>query len=64
MDQMKVGDVVKLKSGGPRMTIEEIGDYSPMGSAGHDQAKCVWFEGAKRMRGAFEFSTLEISDSK
>jgi uncharacterized protein YodC (DUF2158 family) len=39
-ERFHVRDVVKLKSGGPKMTIEEIGDYSPMGVAGHDQAKC------------------------
>jgi uncharacterized protein YodC (DUF2158 family) len=58
-DDLKVSDVVQLKSGGPVMTVEEIGDYSPMGVAGHDQAKCVWFEGSKRKTGVFEFSTLE-----
>jgi uncharacterized protein YodC (DUF2158 family) len=58
-DEFKVGDVVRLKSGGPRMTIEELGDYSTMGVAGHDQAKCVWFEGTKHLRGVFEFASLE-----
>ena len=32
---MKIGDVVQLKSGGPKMTVEAI---SPMG------AKVVWFD--------------------
>jgi uncharacterized protein YodC (DUF2158 family) len=48
-----------LKSGGPNMTIEEIGDFSFMGTGGHDQAKCVWFVGTKRQEGVFEFPTLE-----
>ena len=63
-DGLKVGDVVKLKSGGPAMTIEEIGDYSPFGVGGHDQAKCVWFEGTKHIHktAVFEFATLKKSE--
>jgi len=60
-NELRVGDVVRLKSGSPKMTIEGIGDYSLMGVAGHDQAKCVWFEGPKRHSEVFEFATLEIA---
>ena len=43
-DQFKPGDVVKLKSGGPKMTVDSVGTFLP----GDDiQAKCVWFEGKK-----------------
>jgi uncharacterized protein YodC (DUF2158 family) len=52
----EVGQVVKLKSGGPKMTIEEIDDYG----SGHPQASCVWFEGDKRKSSIFEFQTLEV----
>jgi uncharacterized protein YodC (DUF2158 family) len=55
--QFKAGDVVMLKSGGPKMTIEGIGPYS-MGST-RDRAKCVWFEGTKRMEAVFELVTLK-----
>ncbi len=45
----KVGDVVRLKSGGSRMTIEKVdGDY----------VSCVWFEGAKMERATFLYDTL------
>jgi uncharacterized protein YodC (DUF2158 family) len=54
-----VGEVVRLKSGGPNMTVEQIGDFSLMGVAGHDQAKYVWFVGTKRQQGVFEFPTLD-----
>jgi hypothetical protein len=30
--EFKVGDVVQLKSGGPTMTIETIGNFGMMGS--------------------------------
>ena len=36
---MKRGDVVQLRSGGPRMVIREIGD--DLGS--HDKIYCNWF---------------------
>jgi uncharacterized protein YodC (DUF2158 family) len=55
-EELKAGDVVQLKSGGPHMTIEGIGKYG-MGAA-TDQAKCVWFEGTKRNEGYFELHML------
>ena len=53
-----VGDVVQLKSGGPAMTIEYIGLFSMGAGEGAEKAKCVWFEGKKRMEGVFELPTL------
>ncbi|HBP0315920.1 MULTISPECIES: YodC family protein [Pseudomonas aeruginosa group] len=42
MSDIKIGDVVQLKSGGPAMTVQDIGDYS---SRGIDHgAHCVWFD--------------------
>ena len=55
--EFKVGDVVQLKSGGPKMTIDTIGKFG-MGST-RDKAKCVWFEGTKRMEALFELPTLK-----
>jgi uncharacterized protein YodC (DUF2158 family) len=55
--ELKVGDVVKLRSGGPLMTIEYIGSFSMSGGE-EDKAKCVWFEGTKRKDGVFELPTL------
>ena len=45
-----VGDVVMLKSGGPTMTIEEIGG---------GRARCVWFEGTQRQGKWFGLVVLE-----
>jgi len=36
------GDVVKLKSGGPKMTIEKIGPRSSTNE--ENVAHCVWFD--------------------
>lgn len=45
----KPGDVVKLKSGGERMTVEEIGEY----------VSCVWFNAKKIERDSFDPVVLE-----
>jgi uncharacterized protein YodC (DUF2158 family) len=55
-EQLKPGDVVRLKSGGPEMTIEEIGDYS--WGSGRMQARCKWFEGKALKESTFELASL------
>jgi uncharacterized protein YodC (DUF2158 family) len=55
-DDFKVGDVVQLKSGGPKMTIEYIGNYAYSGT--EIKAKCVWFEGTKQKDAVFGLETL------
>jgi uncharacterized protein YodC (DUF2158 family) len=55
-DELKVGDVVQLKSGGPKMTIGGIGKYG-MGST-TDRANCVWFEGTNKKEALFELHAL------
>ena len=44
-----VGDVVQLRSGGTRMTIEHIDG---------DQVACTWFEGKKLERATFVAGAL------
>ena len=39
------GDTVKLKSGGPLMTVDGVGKYG-MGAT-QDSVLCVWFEAVK-----------------
>jgi uncharacterized protein YodC (DUF2158 family) len=58
-EEITLGDLVELKSGGPMMTVEEIGKYG-MGAT-KDRAKCVWFENKKRMEAIFELHTLKKS---
>lgn len=55
-EELKVGDVVELKSGGPPMTIEDIGRYN---YSDVPAAKCVWFEGKKRHEDVFQIATLQ-----
>ncbi len=57
MTDFKVGDVVKLKSGGPEMTVEGVTDDG-------QKAICTWFAGNKPDRKAFPFGALrEIGKS-
>jgi uncharacterized protein YodC (DUF2158 family) len=56
-NELTAGNTVRLKSGGPRMTIETIACFG-MGST-HEQAKCVWFDGNARKEALFELHTLE-----
>lgn len=55
MQSLKVGDVVQLKSGGPKMTVckadEENKSY-----------RCCWFNGKKVERADFPLEVLENLD--
>jgi uncharacterized protein YodC (DUF2158 family) len=54
MDEIKKGDTVTLKSGGPTMTVNGIKD----GKDGKSAA-CVWFDGSTPKRKNFDLVTLE-----
>ncbi|HEV8210069.1 MAG TPA: DUF2158 domain-containing protein [Vicinamibacterales bacterium] len=49
MTKLMEGDVVQLKSGGPKMTVDGVSQL---------QAKCSWFNGAIRMSDVFELHSL------
>lgn len=59
MTDFKKGDVVQLKSGGPKMTIQNLGDYGPLGP--EEGAACVWFEGTKPKEGIYDIAVLETA---
>ncbi|MDA2937027.1 DUF2158 domain-containing protein [Acidobacteria bacterium AH-259-A15] len=48
--KFKSGDIVKLKSGGPNMTVDSY-------VASH--IRCSWFAGNKLQMGSFEEDSLE-----
>jgi uncharacterized protein YodC (DUF2158 family) len=54
MAKFKKGDVVRLKSGGPKMTVQD-----QTAKVGH--LVCQWFEGAKLLQGVFDEESLEIA---
>ena len=53
MEELKVGDVVILKAGGPRMTVYQI--------AG-ENIGCKWFDNKKLEIGGFVRAELEIDN--
>jgi uncharacterized protein YodC (DUF2158 family) len=58
MDKLIVGDVVALKSGGPRMTISKI--YRLYPNLSDKWADAVWFDKENKFESAtFQLSTLE-----
>lgn len=59
MTYFKVGDVVKLKSGSPNMTIDKI-YVSPKTKQPMNLYKCVWFEGTKSYWKDFKSEMLDI----
>lgn len=51
MTSFKSGDLVKLKSGGPVMTVDNIV---------HRTVNCIWFEGKDIKGYSFGIDTIEI----
>ena len=55
MQPFEKGDVVRLKSGGPKMTVDEVEE---------SQVYCVWFDDKNtRKQDRFEAATLEAAAS-
>lgn len=57
-DEIKAGDTVQLKSGGPLMTVEQVATRAGGGIA----AWCQWFEKNKLETGVFPLTSLELAD--
>jgi uncharacterized protein YodC (DUF2158 family) len=57
MSDIAKGDVVTLKSGGPKMSVEDTGDYL-MSAGTENGAKCSWFDGGKPMEKVFDIAVL------
>jgi len=51
---IKLGDVVKLKSGGPKMTVREITN---------NRAYCDWFDGTNSKKDNFPLTSLELAET-
>ena len=59
MEQFQTGDVVRLKSGEPCMTITALGDYAGWTMSPAHTASCMWFEGQKKQETVFDVAMLE-----
>lgn len=51
-----IGDIVKLKSGGPEMTVKEA--ISNFGGEETGNYRCQWFAGKKLDNGVFPYESL------
>lgn len=71
MEYIKVGDVVQLKSGGPKMTVQRVmgADQSNLGLKASDEflklkgykdgdVICHWFESSSLKDGTFKVESL------
>ena len=55
-ESFNVGDTVRLKSGGPRMTVESLEQFDGM-----DTVSCVWFDEKNEVqRQTFPADIVEI----
>ena len=54
MNGIQPGQVVRLKSGGPLMSVEDINNVN-----GVAKAWCQWFEDNKAQHGTFPVTSLE-----
>ena len=60
MEEIKAGDQVILKSGGPTLTVRNVGEYD----SEKDCAFCEWFDGTKNKHAVFALITLKKIDDK
>ena len=57
------GDVVTLKSGGPRMTVQSIGEPRPGLPTGTRWVHCIWFENNVINEYNFDDCVLKLLDA-
>jgi uncharacterized protein YodC (DUF2158 family) len=55
-EQWKIGDVVRLKSGGPKMTVKLVGQ--------HESVWCHWFDGPTIYTAEFDPNEIDRADGK
>ncbi len=58
MAQFKVGNVVMLKSGGPKMTVEAVGIDD---ETGKPVVVCSWFDGVTKVSETFAAESLQLA---
>lgn len=63
-DSFTAGDIVQLKSGGPKMTVEGVA-LNHMDKEISDVYACSWFAGLKLQKGRFSRDSLKrVEDQK
>jgi len=61
LEELKVGDVVQLNSGGPEMAIKKFGDFSATNGP-KDGVICQWRVGEDIKEGEFPRASLKKFD--
>ena len=65
MAEFKKGDLVRIKSGGPTMTIADVRTpNTSFGDDGSQRYTCEWFAGAKIQESVFDEAVLEPADNE
>ena len=59
MSEIKKGNRVTLKSGGPVMTVQRLADYSLTDDI-EEGVLCVWFDGNTAMEKVFDIDALVV----
>ena len=66
--ELKVGEIVKLKSGGPEMTINSLNkDYNTTAGEYTDEVVSItvqWFAGKKLVKGTFPLDSVSTVDKE
>jgi|26BtaG_2_1085354.scaffolds.fasta_scaffold01578_6 uncharacterized protein YodC (DUF2158 family) len=57
-NEFEAGNIVKLKSGGPEMTVQE--EVATVSGARSGKYWCQWFAGKKLERGNFPADSIEL----
>lgn len=58
MAKFQIGDIVELKSGGPKMTVKEYKNTERNKRTGKSELRCIWFNNGKKEVNYFPEITL------
>lgn len=61
-NRIKRGDVVVLKSGGPQMTVQNLGESKPGITGPMKWIHCIWFDGNTICEYNFDDCVLKHAD--
>ncbi|HTF80279.1 MAG TPA: DUF2158 domain-containing protein [Cytophagales bacterium] len=59
---LRIGNVVTLLSGGPKMTIESIEGFTGQSDETKKTVKCIWFDGEAFKRDSFVYLSLKVME--
>lgn len=63
MGEFKIGEIVQLKSGGPKMTVSDTAPLAALHKPNYIQ--CQWFAGSKLESGNFHKDSLvKVTEEK